>query len=226
MRSVGVGAGRLNALVEPHTRPLLPYEGVHSCRDGSAFVDWCHVPASVRYPCAPQTHDASGAGERAEGSLGTSVPWSERLNSLSPTFDTLTYSKVTAPHGTVDTTHTIKNTQSIPQEMMESPSGVLLSPAGTSCGSGSDAQVIPATNIPITPELQGTLLTPGSAKLQPEKGLKENSSAVHELTGAAPKGSDHESQSTGWDYHKLVLVVLALSRSIAAQAGIHQNSRG
>ena len=91
MRSVGVGTGRLNALVEPHTRPLVPYEGVHSCTDGSAFVDGCHVPASAGYLCAPQTHDASCAGERAQGSLGTSVPWSERFNSPSPTIDTLTY---------------------------------------------------------------------------------------------------------------------------------------
>ena len=35
-----------------------------------------------------------------------------------------------------------------------------------------------------------------------------------------------QSQSTGWNYHKLVSVVLALSKSIAAQAGIHQHSRG
>ena len=43
---------------------------------------------------------------------------------------------------------------------------------------------------------------------------------------AAPKGSDPEYQSTGWVYHKLVSVLLALSGSIATQAGIHQNSRG
>ena len=110
VRSVGVGTGRLNALVEPHTRPLVPYEGVHFCTDGSAFVDWCHVPASTGYLCAPQTHDASCAGERAQGSLGTSVPWSERFNSPSPTIDTLSYSEVTAPHGTVDTTHTPEHT--------------------------------------------------------------------------------------------------------------------
>ena len=226
VRSVGVGTGRLNALVEPHTRPLVPYEGVHSCTDGSAFLDGCHVPASAGYLCAPQTHDASCAGERAQGSLGTSVPWSERFNSSSPTIDTLTYSEVTAPHATVDTTHTILNTQSVPQEMMERPSQVLLSLAGTSCGSGPDAQVIPSTIIPITPELQGSLLTPSSAGLQPEQGLREDPSAVHKLTGAAFKGSRPESESTGWDYHKLVSVVLALSGSIAAQAGIHQNSRG
>ena len=191
-----------------------------------AFVDGCHVPASAGYLCAPQTHDVSCAGERAQGSLGTSVPWSERFNSPSPTIDTLTYSEVTAPHATVDTTHTILNTQSVPQEMMERPSQVLLSPAGTSCGSGPDAQVIPPTIIPITPELQGSLLTPSSAGSQPEQGLRDDPSAVHKLTGAAFKGSDPESQSTGWDCHKLVSVVLALSGSIAAQAGIHQNSRG
>ena len=165
----------------------------------SAFVDGCHVPASAGYLCAPQTHDVSCAGERAQGSLGTSVPWSERFNSPLPTIDTLTYSEVTAPHATVDTTHTILNTQSVPQEMMERPSQVLLSPAGTSCGSGPDAQVIPSTIIPITPELQGSLLTPSSAVLQPEQGLREDPSAVHKLTGAAFKGSDPESQSTGWD---------------------------
>ena len=197
MRSVGVGTGRLNALVEPHTRPLVPYEGVHSCTDGSAFVDRCHVPASAGYLCALQTHDASCAGERAQGSLGTSVPWSERFNSPSPTIDTLIYSEVTAPHATVDTTHTILNTQSVPQELMERPSQVLLLPAGTSCGSGPDAQVIPSTIIPIPPELQGSLLTPSSAGLQPEQGLREDPSAVHKLTGAAFKGSDPESQSTG-----------------------------
>ena len=60
----------------------------------SAFVDGCHVPASAGYLCAPQTHDVSCAGERAQGSLGTSVPWSERFNSPSPTIDTLTYSGV------------------------------------------------------------------------------------------------------------------------------------
>ena len=133
VRSDGVGTGRLNALVGPHTRPLVPYEGVHSCTDGSAFVDGCHVPAFAGFLCASQTHDASCAGERAQGSLGTSVPWSERFNSPSPTIDTLTYSEVRAPHGTVETTHTILNTQSVPQEVMERPSQVLLSPAGTSC---------------------------------------------------------------------------------------------
>ena len=128
VRSVGVGTGRLNTLVEPHTRPLVPYEAVHSCTDGSAFADGCHVPASAAYLCAPQTHDASCAGERAQGSLGIFEPWSGRFNSASPTIDTLTYSEVTAPHGTVDTTHTILNTQSVPQEMtrmMEWPSQVL-----------------------------------------------------------------------------------------------------
>ena len=221
-----MGTGRLNALVEPHTRPLVPYEGVQSCTDGSAFVDGCHFPASAGHLCAPQTHIASDAGERAQGSLGTSVPWSEWFNSPPPTIDILTYSDVTAPHGTVDITHTILHTQSVPQEMMERPSQALLSLAETSCGSGPDAQVIPSTNIAITPQLQGSLLTPISAGLQPQQGLRENPSAVHKLTDAAPKGSDAESQSTGWDYHKLVSVVLALSGSIAAKAGIHQNSRG
>ena len=70
------------------------------------------------------------------------------------------------------------------------------------------------------------MFTPSSAGLQPEQGLREDPSAVHKLNGAALKGSDPESQSTGWDYQKLVSVVLALSGSIAAQAGIHQNSRG
>ena len=109
---------------------------------------------------------------------------------------------------------------------MERPSLVLLSRAGTSCGSGRDAQVIPSTIIPITPELQGSLLTPRSAGLQPEQGLREDPSAVQKLTGAALKGGYPESQSTGWDYHKLVSCVLALSGSIAAQAGILENSRG
>ena len=49
---------------------------------------------------------------------------------------------------------------------------------------------------------------------------------VHRLTGAAPKGIDPESQSTGCENNKLVSVVLDLSVSIAAQAGIHQNFRG
>ena len=49
---------------------------------------------------------------------------------------------------------------------------------------------------------------------------------VHKLTGAALKDSDPESQSRGWDYHKLASVILALSGSIGAQAGIHQNSGG
>ena len=226
MRSVGVGSRRLNAPVEPHTRPLVLYEGVHSCTDGSAFVDGCHVPASAGYLCAPKTDDASCMDERAQGSLGPSVPWSQRFNSPPPTIDTLTFSEVTTPHGTVDTRHTVLNTQSVPQEMMDRRSQVLLSPAGTSCGSGPDAQVIPATNIPISPELQGSMLPPSSAGLQPEQGLREDPSAVHKLTGAAPKGSDPESQSTGWNYHKLVSVVLALSGSIDAQAGIHGNSRG
>ena len=116
VRSVGVGTGRLNSLVEPHTGPLVPYEGVYSCTDGSAFVCWCHVPASARYLCAPQTHDASGAGRRAQGSPGTSVPWSEQFNSPSPIIDTLTYSELTAPHKAAETTHTILNAQSVPQE--------------------------------------------------------------------------------------------------------------
>ena len=131
VRSVGVGSRRLNALVEPHIRPLVPYEQVHSRIDGSAFVDGCHVPASAGHLCAPQTHNAGCAGERAQGSLGTSVPWSEPFNSLLPPVDTLTYSEMTAPHGTVDTTHTILNTQSVPQQMMERPSQVRFSPAGT-----------------------------------------------------------------------------------------------
>ena len=161
MTSVGVGTGGVKALVEPPTRSLVPYEGVHSCTDGSACVNGCHVPASAGYLCAPQKHDASGAGERAHGSLGTSVPRSERFNSLPPTIDTLTYSEVTAPHGTVDTTIIILNTQSVPHEKMERPSQVLLSPAGTSCGSGPDAQIILSTIIPIAPELQGSFLTLG-----------------------------------------------------------------
>ena len=202
VRSLGVGTGRLNALVEPQTLPLVPYEGVHSCAEGSAFIDGCHVPASAGYLCAPQTHDASRAGERAQGSLGTSMPWSERFNSPSPTIDTLTYSEVTEPHWTVDNTNTILNTESVPQEMMERHSQVLLLPAETNYGSGPDVQVIPSTIIPTTAELQGSLLTPSSAGLQ-------NPSPVHKLTGAALKGSDPESQSTGWDYHKLVSVVLA-----------------
>ena len=110
--------------------------------------------------------------------------------------------------------------------MIERPSQVLLSPAGTSCGSGLDAQVIPWTIIPITPELQGSLLTLSSAGLQPEQRLEEDPSSVHRLTGAASKGNDPESQSTGCDYHKLMSVIIALSGSIAAEAGIHQNSRG
>ena len=109
---------------------------------------------------------------------------------------------------------------------MQRPSQVLLSPVGTSCGSGPDANVIPSTIIPNTPELQGSLLTPSSAGLGREQGLREDPSAVHKLTGAVLKDSDPESQSTGWDYHRLVSVVLALSGSIAAQARIHQSSRG
>ena len=108
---------------------------------------------------------------------------------------------------------------------MERPSHVL-SPAGTGWGSGPDAHVIPCTGIPITPELQSSLLTPTSAGLQPEQGLREDPPLVHRLTRASPEGSDPQSQSTGWDYHKLVAVVLALSKSRAAQARIHQRSRG
>ena len=111
MKCVGVGTGRLNALVEP----LVPNAGFHSYTEGNAFVNGCHVPASAGYLCAPQTHDASGADERAQGNLCASVPWSERLNSASPTIDTLTYFEVTAPHETVDITHTILNTQSVPE---------------------------------------------------------------------------------------------------------------
>ena len=129
-------------------------------------------------------------GDRAQGSLGTSVPLSERFNSPLPTIDTLTYSEVTVPHGTVDTTHTILNTHSVPQETMDRPSQVILSSAWTSCGSAPDAQVIPATIIPITPELQGSLLTPSSAGLQPEQGLREDPSAVPKLTGAALSPQD------------------------------------
>ena len=67
---------------------------------------------------------------------------------------------------------------------------------------------------------------PSSAGLQPEQGLSEDPSTVHKLTRAPVKDSNPEPLSTGWDYHKLVSVVLALSGSIAAQAGIHHNSRG
>ena len=74
VRSVGVSTGRINALVEPQNQPLGPYEGVHSCGDRSAFVNGCQVPAPAGFLCAPQTHDASCAGKRAEGSLGTCVP--------------------------------------------------------------------------------------------------------------------------------------------------------
>ena len=160
MRSVGVGAGRLNALVGPQTPPLVPCEGGVSYTEGSAFVDGCHVPASTGYLCPPQTHDASCAGERAGASLGTSVPWCERFNSLSPTTDNPTYSELTAPHWSVDTTHKILDTQSVPQKMMERPSQVLLSPAGSGSGSGPDAQVIPWAIIAITLKLQISLLTP------------------------------------------------------------------
>ena len=226
MRSVRVGTRTLNAVVEPQTRPLFPYEGVHSGTEGSAFVDGCQVPASAGYLCAPQTHDASCAGDRVKGSLATSVRWSEPFNSPSPTIATLTSSELTTPHGTVDTTHTILNTQSLPHEMLRRPSQVLLSPAGTSCTSGPDPQVIPSTIIPVTPELQSSLLTPSSAGLQPEQGVKEDSLAVHRLIGAAPKGSDPECQSTGCHYQGLVSVVLALFGSIGAQAGIHQSSIG
>ena len=153
-----------------------------------------------------------------------SIPWSERFNSPSPTIDTLTCSEVTAPHGTVATAHTILSTQSVPQELMEEASQVLLSPAGTSCGSGPDAQAIPSIISPTTSVLQSSLFGPGSNGLKPEQGLRKDPSAVHRLTKAAPEGSDPESQSTGWDYHKLVSVVLALSGSIAAQAGIHHEA--
>ena len=100
----------LNALVEPHTRSLVPFEDVHSCTHGSAFVDLCHVPASAEYLCAPKRHNASCAGERAQGSLRTSVPWSERFNSPPLTINTPTYSEMTAPHLT-RTTLTILNTK-------------------------------------------------------------------------------------------------------------------
>ena len=113
VRSTGVGTRRLNAVLEPQIRPLVPYEGVHSDTEGSAFVDGFHVPASAGYLCAPETHDATCAGERVKGSLGTSVRWSEPFNSPSPTI-------ATAPHGTVDTTHTMLNTQSVPHEMLRS----------------------------------------------------------------------------------------------------------
>ena len=82
--------------------------------EGSAVVVGCHVPASAGCLCAAQTHDASGAGERAQGSLGTSVPWCEQFNSSSPIIDTLTHSEISTPHGTVGTTNTILNTQSVP----------------------------------------------------------------------------------------------------------------
>ena len=96
VRSVGVGTGRLTALVEPHTPPLVPSEGVHSSIEVSAFVDGYHVPASAGYLCARQTHEVSCAGERAQGSMGTSVPWPDWVSSPSPDIDTLTYSEVTA----------------------------------------------------------------------------------------------------------------------------------
>ena len=76
MRSLGMGIRRFSALVEPQTPHLVPYEGVDSCAEGFAFVDWCHVPASAGYLCALQMHDTSCAGYRAQGSLGTFVPWS------------------------------------------------------------------------------------------------------------------------------------------------------
>ena len=80
------------------------------------------------------------------------------------------------------------------------------------------------TIIPITPDVLTSLLTPSSGGLQHEQGLREDLSAVHKLTWAAPKGSDPESQSGGCDNHKLVSVVLALSGSIAVQAWIRQSS--
>ena len=96
----------------------------------------------------------------------------------------------------------------------------------TSFASGPDAQVIASTIIPIVPELQGSFLMPSSAQLQFEQGLREEPSVVHRLTRAVPKGTDRESQSTGWDCHKLMSVVIALSGSIAAGAEVCQNSRG
>ena len=51
--SVGVGTGRLNALVESPTRPLVPYQGVHSYTEGPTLGDGCHVHASTGHLCAP-----------------------------------------------------------------------------------------------------------------------------------------------------------------------------
>ena len=55
--SLGVGFGRLNALVESPTRPLVPHEGVRSYTEGPALGDGCYAHASAGHLCAQQTHD-------------------------------------------------------------------------------------------------------------------------------------------------------------------------
>ena len=104
------------------------------------------------------------------------------------------------------------------QEVMEKPSQVLLSTAGTSYGSGPDDEVATPTINPIAPELQSKLLTPGMAGFQPEAGLRGDRAVVHRLTGAVFEGSDPQSLSSGFHYPKLVSVVLTC---IAAETGIH-----
>ena len=90
--------------------------------------------ASAEHLCAPQTHDVSYVGERAQGSLGVSL-WSERFNSPSPTIAPLTYPEKAMPQVNGAATHTLVNTQAAGEDRLERLSRVLSAPApaGTHC---------------------------------------------------------------------------------------------
>ena len=119
----------------------------------------------------------------------------------------------------VDPTQAPVNTQSAGKDRMERPLQVSQPPAGTHNESGPDTT-------PICPEMLSSLQPLTPAGFPPQKGLSEGLNEVQRLTGTTPESSNPESRSDEWGYASSISVLLALSGSIATQAGIPQSSRG
>ena len=96
---------------------------------------------------------------------------------------------------------------------MERPLQVSQPPAGTHCESGPDATL-------ICPEMLSSLLPLTPARFTPEQGLSEGLNKVQRLTGTTPECSNPEYPSDEWHCVNSISVLLALSGSIATQAGV------
>ena len=105
------------------------------------------------------------------------------------------------------------NKQSADQDRMEKILQGSRAPAGTHCESGPDTT-------PNCPEMLSSLVPLIPAGFTPEQGLSEGLNEVQRLTAATPETSNPECPSNGWGYANSISVLLALSGSIATQAGI------